>query len=154
MRFASSLFLLAAACGGAATSTETTAPENAAPPEGERLAAPEAPDPSQICDVFSTIRLALTYDGECGGPPTIELEYNPTGTPELAPTDGTSELATTSFAPQGCAIQGTWMLGMDEVALDVYATGPNQIGGTATWRAGDAECPARITGSWETWASD
>ena len=142
MRLFCTTILFAAACGAAPAAGPTTPAEDTEPAVE---AAPE-PDASQLCDVFTTIRLSL----EGCGPESIELEYNPTAPQELAPTDGDSELVVGSFEPQGCAIQGTWVLGEIEVALDVYATGPNQIQGTAT--AG--ECTGPVTGSWETWTSD
>jgi hypothetical protein len=148
--------LFAAACGTAAPTSDTTTPDNQTAAPDEPIAEVAEPDPSQYCDVFTTIRLDLAYDDAgCAGPASIELEYNPTATPELGPTDGDSELMTTSFDPQGCAIQGTWILTEAELVLDVHATGPNQLAGTATWTpGGDVLCPVRVTGSWETWASD
>jgi hypothetical protein len=153
MRLACFSILFAAACGTAATTGGATTPDNTAPPTPAEEALVVEPDPSQYCDVFSTIHLDLVYDeAACAGPASIDLEYNPTGTPELAPTDGDSELLTSGFDPQGCAIQGTWLLGEQEVVLDVYAVGPNQIAGTATWSAGgELVCPVRVTGSWQTW---
>ena len=148
--------LVLAACSSGQTPDPATPASNEAPaaPVAAR-AEPLPPDPTQLCDVFTTIRLQLAYAEACGGPPSIELEYNPTGMPELAPTDGTSELATTSFSPSGCVIQGTWALGQQQLVLDVYATGPEQIGGTATYTdAVSSPCAVTVTGAWETWTSD
>lgn len=162
MRLALALPLLVA-CGSSSpkpappSNTDDGAPEA---PAGGRLAAPPAPDATQRCDVFTTITLDLVYDGACPAPASLSIDYNPTASRPIALTDGTYDEASVmleapAFEPQGCRGQLVYEAGDGTLELEFYASGPEEIAGTGTWRdESGSECPARITGGWKTWTKE
>lgn len=148
-----------AACGGASPPAAGR-DDPGEPPAGGRLAAPPPADPSAVCDVFTTITFDVVYDGACGGPASLSLDYNPTAEKQIDVTEGTADpadviVSADRFAAQGCTGTIGYTIAGGMLEFEFYATGTGEVAGIGTWREETGtECPARLTGTWKTWTDE